>query len=105
MEDTDIDDEVRIIVHGWSADWTNVQSDIVLHGIKYSFPKDGQPDLSLLHVFAGYFPRLVAESLGDRSKGYRGLGIISANCSEKISSYLRSKREVFVSGKQSQQEE
>jgi len=63
FEDTDIDSDVRVIVHAWSADWTNRQGDIVLYGLKYSYPKDGQPDLSHLQVFAVYFPRSVAESI------------------------------------------
>jgi len=63
FEDTDIDNDVRVIVHAWSADWTNAEGDIVLYGLKYSYPKDGQPNLSHLEVFAVYFPRLVAESI------------------------------------------
>jgi hypothetical protein len=69
FEETDIDRDVRVIVHGWSADWKNAQGDIVLYGLKYSYPKDGQPDLSHLQVFAVYFPRSVAESILESPNG------------------------------------
>jgi len=69
FEDTGIENKERVIVHAWSADWMNEQGDIVLYGLKYSYPKDGQPDLSLLQVFAVYFPRLVAEALRQSPNG------------------------------------
>ena len=69
FEDTEIDNKDRVIVHAWSADWTNEQGDIVLYGLKYSYPKDSRPDLSLLQVFAVYFPRLVAEALRQSPTG------------------------------------
>ena len=60
---------MRVIVHAWSADWKNAQGDIVLYGLKYSYPKDGQEDLSHLQIFAVYFPRLVAESIRQSPNG------------------------------------
>ena len=63
FEETDIDSDARVIVHGWSADWKNAQGDIVLYGLKYSYPTDAPEDLSHLQVFAVYFPRLIAESI------------------------------------------
>jgi len=64
-----INTEVLLIVHAWSADWTNTQGDIVMYGLKYSYPKDGQPDLSHLQVFAVYFPSVVAESIRQSPNG------------------------------------
>jgi hypothetical protein len=54
---------VPSVVHAWSADWRNGHGDVVLYGLKYTYPVDAKPDLSRAQVFAVFFPKTVAESL------------------------------------------
>jgi hypothetical protein len=68
-EETGTEQDVQVMVHAWSADWINAQGDVVLYGLKYSYPKDGQVDLSHLQIFAVFFPKRVAESLRHSPSG------------------------------------
>ena len=58
---TDATKPTEQIVHSWMADWKDRSENIVTYGFRYTYPKDGKPNLEELEVIAIYMPAALAK--------------------------------------------
>jgi hypothetical protein len=61
-------------VHGWMAEWLNQQGDLLFYALRYEYPHDSVPALSMMNVVASRIPAdLVRSQLTERADQLRAL--------------------------------
>jgi hypothetical protein len=57
-------------VHTWNSDWTNEKEDILIYALRYSYPRNGTPDMMELDVIGLYIPHKLAKKALKHVKEY-----------------------------------